>query len=169
MKSPRQHSGHRLPIRVVHWLLLLGWLFSSQGIAPAICLAAAVFDGDHAVKVGTSDAGFTVVLSHEGKTAEEMARHEHDLLCALLVSMSGESTKSHDHVLAFKTVDDALRSVKRCTSGGELRVPCAMTLWMPDGAGGRCVSGLDDDRLRFQSVTRSPCPARPAGIRVMLC
>ena len=92
-------------------LLLLGWLFSSHGVAPAFCMAAALMDGDHAVKVGLSKEGaLTVVLSHAGKSAEELTQHEHDALCKVLVAfaVTPESAGS-DHILAFKLVDDASR------------------------------------------------------------
>lgn len=92
-------------------LLLLGWLFSSHGVAPALCLAAALMDGDHAVKVGLSKEGaLTVVLSHAGKSPAELTHHEHNTLCRVLVAfaVTPESAGS-DHILAFKPVDDASR------------------------------------------------------------
>lgn len=93
-------------------LLLLGLLFSSHGIAPAICMVAAVLDGDHAVKVGVSHEGsMTVVLSHAGKSAAELASHQHDALCRVLVAFAEvPAPDATDHVLAFKPVDDASRA-----------------------------------------------------------
>lgn len=105
-----RHSSTPLS-RLVHLLLLLGWLLSSHGIAPAICMAAALIDGDHAVKVGVSnEGGLTVVLSHAGKSTDELTHHQHDALCRVLVAfaLAPESAAS-DHVLAFKHVDDASR------------------------------------------------------------
>ncbi len=110
MKTPR-HDSKPL-VRLVNLLLLLGWLFSSHGIAPAICMVAALIDGDHAVKVGVSNEGaLTVVLSHAGKSTAELTAHEHDALCRVLVAFA-EAPKSGaaDHVLAFKHVDDASRT-----------------------------------------------------------
>jgi hypothetical protein len=95
----------------VHLLLMLGWLLSSHGIAPVVFMAAALIDGDHAVKVGVSNEGtLTVVLSHAGKSPAELTHHEHDALCRVLVAFAAtpESAFS-DHVLAFKPVDDASR------------------------------------------------------------
>lgn len=110
MFANRHHSK---PLsRLVHLLLLLGWLLSSHGIAPAVCLAAALIDGDHAVKVGVSNEGsLTVVLSHAGKSTDELTHHEHDALCRVLVAfaLAPESAAS-DHVLAFKHVDDPSRT-----------------------------------------------------------
>ena len=107
--------------RIVRVLLLLGWLFSSHGIAPAICMVAAVIDGDHAVKVGLSkDGALTVVLSHAGKSTAELTAHEHDALCRVLVAFAvAPESGAADHVLAFKPVDDAsstqrLLSSMRC-------------------------------------------------------
>lgn len=112
MNSPR-HNPTPLA-RMVHLLLLLGLLFSTHGIAPAICLAAAVIDGDHAVKVGVSkDGAMTVVLSHAGKSAAELTYHEHDVLCRVLVAFAeAPATDASDHVLAFKAVDEASRALR---------------------------------------------------------
>lgn len=107
------HRHNPKPLtRLVHLLLLVGWLFSSHGIAPAVCMAAAVLDGDHAVKVGQANDGvLTVVLSHAGKSAAELTAHEHDALCRMLVAFSAApSSGGTDHVLAFKPVDDASRT-----------------------------------------------------------
>jgi hypothetical protein len=108
-----RHSRELNPlIRMVRVLLLLGWLLSSHGIAPAICLVAAVLDGDHAVKVGlTNEGALTVVLSHAGKSPAELTAHEHDTLCRVLVAFAAApSSGAEDHVLAFKPVDDASRT-----------------------------------------------------------
>lgn len=120
--------------RLVHLLLLLGWLLSSHGVAPAICMAAAVLDGDHAVKIGVSNEGaLTVVLSHAGKSTAELTVHEHDALCRMLVAFAAvPSSGATDHVLAFKPVDDASR-VQRLLpsvqSVGNATVPVVVTLF----------------------------------------
>ncbi len=116
------HRHHSTPLsRLVHLLLLFGWLLSSHGIAPAICMAAALIDGDHAVKVGVSNEGtLKVVLSHAGKSTAELTAHEHDALCRVLVAFAvAPESGASDHVLAFKPVDDAsstqrLLSSMRC-------------------------------------------------------
>lgn len=166
MNSPRQSQMLGPLMRTVHWLLLLGWLFSSQGIAPALCLAAAFIDGDHAVKVGASDAGMTVVLSHDGKTEEELATHRHDLLCSLLVSLAGDSGSGRDHVLAFRAVDDASRFER----GVLFKAPVAvsLTLWGTLERA-RVVPGWTCGIKRAHDASRFVASARPAGIRVMLC
>jgi hypothetical protein len=107
MSAPR-HDSKPLT-RLVHLLLLVGWLLSSHGIAPTICMVAAVIDGEHAVKVGVSHEGaLTVVLSHAGKSAAELTAHEHDALCRMLVAFAEAPAPGvSDHVLAFKPVDDA--------------------------------------------------------------
>lgn len=115
------HRHHSTPLtRLVHLLLLFGWLLSSHGIAPAICMAAAMIDGDHAVKVGVSNEdGLTVVLSHVGKSTVELSHHEHDALCRVLVAfaVAPESAVS-DHVLAFKHVDDSSRTQQQSAMQG---------------------------------------------------
>lgn len=106
--------------RFVHALLLLAWLLSSQGIAPALVLAAASMDGDHAVKVGATEKGHvTVVLAHDGGTSKE-----HDTLCAFIVSFAETSPEDHaDHVLSFKAVEDASRRVLEDVAHVDLVVP----------------------------------------------
>ncbi len=116
MSAPRHHST---PLtRLVHLLLLVGLLLSSHGIAPAICMAAALIDGDHAVKVGVStEGGLTVVLSHAGKSTAELTHHEHDALCRVLVAFAvAPESAASDHVLAFKPVDDASRTQRLLSS-----------------------------------------------------
>ena len=94
----RSQPHARTPFaRLVHALLLLAWLLSSQGIAPAFVLAAATMDGDHAVKVGAASNGdLTVVLAHDAAPKEE-----HDALCALIVAFAANTSEEHpDHVLS---------------------------------------------------------------------
>lgn len=115
MSAPRHNSK---PLtRLVNLLLLLGWLLSSHGIAPAICMVAAVIDGEHAVKVGaTNEGALTVVLSHAGKSSAELSMHEHDALCRVLVAFAETPVPGvSDHVLAFRPVDDA-SSTQRLSS-----------------------------------------------------
>ncbi len=110
MRAPRQDSK---PLnRLVNLLLLLGWLLSSHGVAPAICMAAALLDGDHEVKIGVSNNGaMAVVLTHEGKSAAELISHQHDALCRMLMAFAkAPASNAGDHVLAFKPVDDAARA-----------------------------------------------------------
>ena len=45
MNSLRHQQGTSPLARAVHLLLLLGWLLSSQGLAPAFALTAAWLDG----------------------------------------------------------------------------------------------------------------------------
>lgn len=107
---PLRNQPHaRTPFaRIVHALLLLAWLLSSHGIAPAFVLVAATMDGDHTVKVGTASNGdLTVVLAHGAAPTRE-----HDPLCALIVAFAEDSSGEHaDHVLSFKAVEDASRRV----------------------------------------------------------
>lgn len=94
--------------RIVHALLLLAWLVSSHGVAPAFVLAAANIDGDHKVKVGAASNGdLTVVLAHGAAPVRE-----HAPLCALIVAFADTSSQEHaDHILSFKSVEDASRRV----------------------------------------------------------
>jgi len=117
----RSQPQARTPFaRIVHALLLLAWLLSSQGIAPAMVLAVATMDGDHAVKVGASPQGdVTVVLAHA-----DSAIREHDPLCALIVAFAETSSEADaDHVLSFKAVEDASRRVLEDLTIIDLSVP----------------------------------------------
>ncbi|WP_395749750.1 hypothetical protein [Prosthecobacter sp.] len=113
----RRHDPKPLA-RLVHLLLLIGMLFSSQGVAPAICMVAALIDGDHLVKVGVSHEGaMTVVLSHAGKSAAELTSHEHDALCRVLMTFAeAPASGASDHVLAFKRVEDVARAQRLISS-----------------------------------------------------
>lgn len=120
----RSQPHARTPFaRLVHALLLLAWLLSSQGIAPAFVLAAATMDGDHAVKVGAASNGdLTVVLAHDAAPKEE-----HDALCALIVAFAANTSEEHpDHVLSFKAVEDASRRVLEDTPPADLSAPVVL-------------------------------------------
>ena len=150
-------------------LLLLGWLLSSHGIAPAICMAAALIDGDHAVKVGVSnEGGLSVVLSHAGKSTAELTHHEHDALCKVLVAfaVAPESAVS-DHVLAFKHVDDASRT-QRLLSSVQCIAKTAVPLLVLD-----CImtkpSSADAVVARVQRSSWSYGLALKSGRTVMRC
>jgi len=101
----------------VNVLLLLGWLLSSHGVAPALCLAAALVDGDHVVKVGASMEGeMTVVLSHD-VDSQVVSYNDHDLLCSILMVFAQKPPfGTPDHILAFESVDDAPRAVRDANS-----------------------------------------------------
>ena len=125
------HHHDSTPLtKVVHLLLLLGWLLSSHGVAPAICMAAALLDGDHAVKVGlANDGALKVVLSHAGKSLAELSAHEHDALCRVLVAFAeAPASDAADHVLAFKTVSDASRTQRPLASAQSIVKAAASSL-----------------------------------------
>lgn len=120
-----RRADHTPLSRLVHLLLLIGWLLSSQGVVPALCLVAAVVDGEHAVTVRASKSGdVNVVLSHEGQ--ENVATpHHHDPLCALVVVFARKPVAGEpDHVLAFKSVEDASRTLRRAAM--EVKPPALM-------------------------------------------
>jgi hypothetical protein len=164
------HRHHSTPLtRLVHVLLLLGWLFSSHGVAPAICMAAALMDGDHAVKVGLSKEGaLTVVLSHAGKSPAELTQHEHDALCRVLVAfaVTPESAAS-DHVLAFKPVDDASRTQRLLPSAQRIVKMTVPALFLaferPKASAADCAAGCVQGRARSHGL------ALKSGRTVMRC
>ncbi len=164
------HRHESTPLaRVVHLLLLLGMLLSSHGIAPAICMVAAVLDGDHAVKVGVSnEGGLTVVLSHAGKTTAELTAHEHDALCKMLVAFA-EAPRSGaaDHVLAFKPVDDASRSQRLVTSTQNIVKASAPSLMLAFNR--TKTSSADGAGRQLQRCSWSHGLALKSGRTVMRC
>jgi len=126
--SPRPRHTEYTPFsRLVHLLLLVGWLLSSQGVVPALCLVAAVMDGEHAVKVRASRSGdVSVVLSHEGRGRAAIP-HQHDPLCTLVVAFAQRPVAGEpDHVLAFKSVEDASRTLRRASMQVKLPVLTAV-------------------------------------------
>ena len=155
--------------RLVHVLLLLGWLFSSHGVAPAICMAAALMDGDHSVKVGLSKEGaLTVVLSHAGKSAAELTQHEHDALCKVLVAFAvTPESAGADHILAFKPVDDASRIQRLLASTPSIVKMAVPALFLaferPQASAADCAAG------RVQGRAWSHGLALKSGRTVMRC
>lgn len=101
--------------RMVNVFLLLGWLLSSNGLAPALTLLAASLDHCHQVKVGSSSEGeLRVVLSHEAKQASQSSAHVHSRLTTLmLVFAQTAASQRSDHVLAFKSIEDLRRPTER--------------------------------------------------------
>ena len=130
MNSLRHQQGTSPLARAVHLLLLLGWLLSSQGLAPALALTAAWLDGGHAVKVGASSEGaVTVVLTHE-EPARPAEVHQHDVL-NVLIAVFAQTTNMDkpDHVLSFKDVEDASRMLRRFSVDLETTCLAAPLAW----------------------------------------
>jgi hypothetical protein len=159
----KAHSHKSAPLtRMVHLLLLIGMLFSAQGIAPAICMVAAMIDGDHMVKVRVSHEGaMTVVLSHAGKSAAELTSHEHDALCKVLLTFAEVPVPgASDHVLAFKRVEDVARAQRLVSSTQQVPQKAAPALLLTlchfkapasDGARGRARSHVWSQGLALKS------------------
>lgn len=124
MTSPRSRRCTSPFARVMHGLVLLGWLLSSNGLAPAFTLAAATLDRCHRVKVASSSEGEVhVVLSHPGGEATH-AIHEHSGLTTLMM-MFAQPTGSpqSDHVLAFRAMEDLGRPSERDVTLAAMSVP----------------------------------------------
>lgn len=127
--SPRRHSrSSTLFTRLVHGLLLLAWLVSSQGLAPAAVLATAVMDGAHIVSVGVSAEGnHTVILAHGDRAA-----HQHAPLCAFIISFAETAPENGaDHVFSFRTVEDAARRIWQVAALIRLTAPSVLVKVTP--------------------------------------
>jgi hypothetical protein len=158
--SPRsRHTEHTPFSRLVHLVLLAGWMLSTQGGAPALCLAAAVMDGEHAVKVRASQSGdVSVVLSHEGGQDAAIS-HQHDPLGALVVAFSQKPAEGEpDHVLSFKSVEDASRTLRRASI--QVSLPAFVLVASP---GSPCLS---PKRVRVSSSAQFQAPAWSPGLEI---
>jgi hypothetical protein len=97
--------------RLVHGVLLVVWLLSYQGIAPALMLK---IEGDHTVKACSSQHGkMKVVLGH-AETAASSNSHAQPSKDALAAAVS-EAGKQ-DHVFFFKSVEEATSQTHRSQS-----------------------------------------------------
>jgi hypothetical protein len=159
MKSHRRSTDRPPFSRLVHLLLLVAWLLSSQGVVPALCLLAAVADGEHAVQVRATLSGdVSVVLSHDEKNAAA-SPHQHDPLCALVVIFAQKPAAGEvDHILAFKSVEDSSRTLRRSSMDTKLpalaAVPVSVvTCWLQSKSGG-------------QSAPRIQAPAWSPGLHI---
>ncbi len=97
--------------RLVHGVLLVVWLLSYQGIAPALMLK---LEGDHTVKACSSQNGeMQVVLGHAESEASpnSQAQPSKDALAGA-VSEAGKQ----DHVFFFKSVEEADSQTHRLQS-----------------------------------------------------
>jgi hypothetical protein len=161
----REHPSLR---RLVHGVLLLGWLLSSQGVAPALCLAAALYDGVHGVKVGAaSDGGTTVVLSHP--TADAGDEH-HDLLCDLLLVFAAAPERGGaDHVLAFKSVDAISRVQRGALIDQQSKLVCHRLHPVPEHTFWQMRRAVVAVIKPGPAPAWSPGVAMKAGKMVMLC
>lgn len=168
MKSSCHQQATAPLTQAVHVLLLLGWLLSSHGLAPAVSLVAAWMDGRHAVKVGASSEGaVTVVLSHELPVNSAEA-HEHEALDLLIAVFAPASTMDKaDHVLSFKEVEDAARMLRRLSLDQEALSVVAPLAWtwleMPSLAAPAQVV------RHTQAPAWSPGLELKAGMTIMLC
>lgn len=161
-----RHHRKRLTARawLAHVLLLLCWTFSSHGMVPALCMAVAVYDGEHAVKVrSTQDGELTVVLCHE--TAGQP--HQHDVLCDLVTAFAVPSLVGDpDHVLCFKSVHDASRlergvALNLAASCAPMLSSSAAVAWPP--------VPFSECRRLLEIPAWSPGLALKAGRMIMLC
>ena len=97
--------------RLVHGVLLVVWLLSYQGVAPALMLK---LEGDHTVKACSSQNGeMQVVLGH-AETAASPNAHAQPSKNEIAGAVS-EAGKQ-DHVFFFKSVEEAASQTRRLQS-----------------------------------------------------
>ncbi len=162
----RHHQERHSLQRIVHLCLLLGWMLSSHGFAPAVCLVAAHFDGAHRVNAGATFNGEpTVVLSHESAENELRA---HDLLCDFLLVFAAQPLAvGADHVLTFRSMDVVSRAqpgVLVKLQAPPLCLPSA--IFMPSWQEGQ---RAHVSTRKVHAPAWSPGLALKAGRTIMLC
>ncbi len=117
--------------RAVNVFLLLGWLLSSNGLAPALTLLAASFDRCHQVKVGnTSEGQVRVVLSHEGIDASQGVHVHSRLTTLMMVFAQAATSQKSDHILAFQSIADLGRPTERDMLSVATTIPAAPVQYM---------------------------------------
>lgn len=163
-----QRQGLSLLTRAVHVWLLLGWLLSAHGLAPAFALTTAWAHGGHGVKVGASlEGAVTVVLTHDGGSLPS-EEHEHEALGVFIAVFGGTvDTDRPDHILSFQSVDDVSRILLRFSALGEmidLSVPLAGTLFKQPFMARRT-----HVVCRHEAPAWSPGLAMKAGKTLMRC
>lgn len=114
MTAPRNGHTSSPLTRMVNVLLLLGWLLSSNGLAPALTLLAASLDRCHHVKVGNSSEGeVRVVLTHEGVDPSQGVHVHSRLTTLMIVFAQAPTSQKSDHILAFQSIADLGRPTER--------------------------------------------------------
>jgi hypothetical protein len=154
--------------RLVHLVLLLGWLLSTNGIAPACVLAAAIVDGNHNVKVGAHANGEVVVLLTHAQPVNSDQTHAHGALCQLIIAFA-EATPSDtdDHVISFEQLESASSPLRRPFA--DIRV------WAVVAQAGQSLFQIKewcpDPVISWttKSITWSPGLELKAGKTIMLC
>jgi hypothetical protein len=125
--TARRNASTSSPFtRLVNMALLLGWLLSSNGLAPAFTLLAANLDRCHRVKVSNTSAGeLRVVLSHEGTDSSQTAHVHSRLTTLMLVFAQSALSQNSDHILAFQSIADLGRGTARDILSLPTSIPAA--------------------------------------------
>lgn len=119
--------------RVVHVLLVLSWLLSSNSLMSFTLMSLAAMDRSHVAAVGVSEEGyFNVVLSHEIEESEKTS-HVHEGISVLLTAFDRSSQSGiADHVLSLGGGTDGRRSVRRFVVGvKDWNLACPVQLVSP--------------------------------------
>lgn len=135
MRLTRTIRAHPPLLRLIQALLLMGWLLSAQGVVPALCWMVAVMDGEHGVAVRASQAGdVSVVLSHDSRVDEaDSMNHQHDVICRIIVALARKpQTGEADHVIAFKSVEDGARTLRRASEN--MTMPALSVVFLPSSS-----------------------------------
>ena len=153
-----EHTSSPLT-RTVNVLLLLGWLLSSNGLAPALTLLAASFDRCHHVKVGNSSEGeVRVVLTHEGMDASQGVHVHSPLTTLMMVFAQAPTSQKSDHILAFQSLADLGRPTERDVLSVATTIPAAAMHYV--------LAKPPAPPRRERSVPRAQAPAWSPGLQL---
>lgn len=106
------HNSVKEKAKTPKWavaMALLLLLTQLQGLMPLLFAGVAWVDGEHHVKLGSSQEGFELLLTHDANAASGTAYaydHQHCLMDRVLVSFSEPgSTRQQDHTFSFRSTD----------------------------------------------------------------
>lgn len=99
---------------LIRIILVAGWFFSGEGLAPMLCSAICAMDGQHEIHVSVSgDGEVRLVLTHHEDTGHHPAEEigvEHELPALLLVMFATSvGTESSDHHISFNELEESRR------------------------------------------------------------
>lgn len=99
---------------VIHGVLVMAWLLSSNSVTSFFLMTMAAMDRHHVATVGTTAEGeYNVILSHEqdGSRGKE---HLHEGVSVLLTALSlYNDPDTSDHVLALGEASEVRRPMRR--------------------------------------------------------
>ncbi len=100
---------------VIHGLLVMTWLLSSNSVTSFVLITMAAMDHSHVATVGTTAEGeYNVILSHEATDGGRGKDHVHEGVGLLLTALAlYNDPDTSDHVLSLGEAAEVRRSMRR--------------------------------------------------------